>query len=419
MIDRPLRILHIDKFGSRSGGGAPTYLLDLVGRQRARGHDAQFLATEGPVDLDSRFRESFPRRIELNPPPSGLTQKVSTVATMIWSRTAAKLVADVLDEFRPDVVHCHNLYHQLSPSVLVPIRERGIRCVMTVHDYKLVCPTYQLTDGSGMHCEACVTGSVGNVVRKRCQSGSLVQSTVLMVESGIHRRLGSYDPVETFLCPSEYLAGLMRDAGFGSRVEHLPLGYDLTSTPVRTSPGRGIAFGGRLSAEKGVDHLIDAVALLPDVELTICGDGPERSALERKAASLLGDRVRFLGHVKRQTLLEVFRGAAVVAVPSVWAENQPISILDALACGVPVVSGNSAALRELVRPGVSGLPVDPRDHHQLADALAQFESNPDLQRTIGISARSFVEKRHELESHLLRLEQIYQDVDRGDGGNAK
>ena len=246
-----LRIVHVDKFASRSGGGAPSYLLDLVERQRTRGHEVDFLSTEGDVDTESKYRHLFPPRIVLDPPPSGVMAKLSTAGTMIWSKRAAQAMDEVLSDFEPDVVHCHNLYHQLSPSVLQPVRRRRIRTVLTVHDYKLVCPTYRLVDGHGQHCEACVSGSVLNVVRRRCQGGSRAQSAVLMLESGTHRRLNAYGPVGTFLCPSRYLAGLLGRSRYGSRALHLPLGYDVTGVTARERPGSGVVYGGRLSPEKG------------------------------------------------------------------------------------------------------------------------------------------------------------------------
>ena len=404
-----LRILHVDKFASRAGGGAPGYMLDLVARQRERGHAVEFLATEGVIDLETRYRHLFPRRITLDPPPSGTAARVGTAATMVWSRRAAVAMAAMLDDFRPDIVHCHNLYHQLSPSVLRSVARRRVPVVMTVHDYKLVCPTYRLIDGDGRHCERCVDGGVHHVLRQRCQSGSVAQSAVLMLESGLHRRFGAYDPIATFLCPSAYMADLFRRAGLGDRARHLPYGCDVSLIEPRTGTGSGVIFGGRLSPEKGVDHLIEAVALLDDVELTICGDGPTRAVLETQANRLLGNRVRFLGHVPRVQLLDLIRAAAVVAVPSVWAENQPLMVLDAMACAVPVVSGNSPALQEQVRAGVSGLTVDPHDHIAFAEALAQFVNDPQQQRAIGASARAFVVSRNDMDAHLAVLDQLYRE----------
>ena len=414
-MNRPLRVMHLDKFASRTGGGGTGFMLELVRRQRAHGHDVEYLATEGETDVETSLRHLFPRRPQFDPPPTGTRERITSAAHMIWSRSAAAAVQRAIDEFRPDVVHAHNLYHQLTPSVLRPLRRAGIPVVMTIHDFKLVCPTYRLVDGSGSHCEACVGSSplgVVNVVRRRCQGGSAVQSAVLMVESGLHRAIGAYDPVDAFLCPSAYMSELLRRGGHGDRVREVPYGYDLASIPARTEPGTGVVFAGRLSWEKGLDHLIEALTLLPEVELTVCGDGPQRAEWKALAADKLPGRARFLGHLDRAEVLERLRGAAVTAVPSVWAENQPLSIIEAMASGVPVVAGDAPALQEMVRPGITGLTADPRDPRALADALATFVHDPALQRRIATSARARAEEIHDMDRHLRRLDEIYDELRR-------
>ncbi len=407
----PLRILHIDKFASREdGGGAAGYMLDLVSRQRASGHRVEFLATEGITDLETELRRFFPPRRHFNPPPTGSVGKIASSAQMVWSRAAERSVEAAIAHFRPDIVHCHNIYHHLTPSILRPIQRAGTPIVMTVHDFKLVCPTYRLIDGSGQHCEACVEGSVINVVKRRCQNSSRIQSAVLMVESGIHRQVGAYDPVDVFICPSDYMAGLLRRRGLGGRVRHVPSGYDLETIAPRTEAGSGVVFVGRLSWEKGVDHLIESVALLDGVHLTVCGDGPQRADLERLAQDRIPGRVTFHGHLSRAEVLTELRRAAVCAVPSVWSENQPLTIIEAMACGVPVVSADVPALREMIVPGESGVTVDPTDHRALAAALEQFVIDPGLQRRLAVTARARAERVHDMTRHLDALTDIYAEL---------
>jgi glycosyltransferase involved in cell wall biosynthesis len=412
MSERPRRILHVDKFASRSGGGAPAYMLDLVRRQRARGHDVEFLATDGPTDLPTRYRSRFPARIELDPAPRHPRDQLRAVATMLWSRTAAASIAAVLDDFAPDVVHCHNLYHHLSPAVLAPIRTRGIRCVMTAHDYKLVCPTYRLVDGDGAHCTACVGGSVANVVRRRCQGGSVAKSSVLMLESGLHRRLGSYRGIDTLLCPSAFMAEQLRLGGYGDAVLHLPLGHDAAAIDAGTGCGAGVLYAGRLSREKGVHLLIDAMAQVSG-DLTICGDGPERAELERLGAERLGERMRFLGHVSHAVVLDQMRAAAVVVVPSTWAENQPLVVLDAMACGVAIVAGNTPALAELVEGSGAGVCVNAADSGALSRAIASFVDDQAAAAAAGRRGRSYVLDHHDMDRHLDALDREYRLADCG------
>ncbi|MPY92474.1 MAG: glycosyltransferase, partial [Acidimicrobiia bacterium] len=279
-----MRILHVDKFLRRQGGAAG-YMLDVAALQRRAGHDVDFFAMQHPANLPATYEDQFPPFVQLDPPPRGALARAGTVATMVWSGRAARCLAEVVDDFRPDVVHLHNVYHQLSPSILRPLQRRGIPVVMTVHDYKLVCPSYRLLDQDGL-CDACVGAGplLTAPVRRRCKDGSIGASAVLALESSLHRLLGAWRPVSRFIAPSAFLASTLRRGGFpADEVVHLPNFVDADAIEARHGPGEGFVFVGRLSGEKGVDIAVRAVGQLPGARLTVAGDGPERAALEALA----------------------------------------------------------------------------------------------------------------------------------------
>ena len=140
-----MRILHVNKFLYRRGG-AEAYMEDLADLQVAAGHTVSFFGMAHPLNTHLEYASHYPRDIEFEPPPAQLSERVRGVARMLYSTSASKGMDAVLSEFRPDVVHLHNIYHQLSPSVLRPIARRRIPAVMTLHDYKLACPTYRFLD---------------------------------------------------------------------------------------------------------------------------------------------------------------------------------------------------------------------------------------------------------------------------------
>ena len=184
-----MRILHVNKFLHRRGG-AEAYMLDLAEAQRAEGHDVGFFAMQHPENDGDVNDDLFPARMELNPPPEGLAARVRTAGQIIYRPDARAGMDAVLDRVRPDVVHLHNIYHQLSPSILRPVKKRGIAAVMTLHDYKLACPTYQFLDADGKICEACLPGKFRNATRKRCNQGSLAGSALATIELSVHRATG-------------------------------------------------------------------------------------------------------------------------------------------------------------------------------------------------------------------------------------
>nr|MDT0658531.1 glycosyltransferase [Micromonospora sp. DSM 115978] len=404
-----MRVLHVNKFLHRRGG-AEGYLLDLADLQRAAGDEVGYFGMAHPDnEPDLPYAAHFPPYLELDPPPAGLRRGVGAAARMVWSPASRRGLARVIADFRPDVLHLHNIYHQLSPSVLAAARVAGVPCVLTLHDYKLACPSYQLLD-RGTVCHACVTAGPLMAARRRCKGGSLTASTLLAVESWLHRELRLYDPVQVFVSPSRFLAGVMRRAGvFPERLAVVNHFVDTGAVPVKQRPGGGVLYAGRLSTEKGVDVLIQAAAGLPaGVPVEVAGDGPAAPALRELAQRVAPGRIRFHGRLDKPRLQALIRAAAVVAVPSRWHENQPMAVLEAYASGVPVVGTDLGGLPELITPGVDGEIVTADDPAALGAALRTLVADPDRAYLMGRTARDRIERDFTPGGHLDRLRELYQ-----------
>jgi glycosyltransferase involved in cell wall biosynthesis len=405
-----VRILHVNKFLYRKGG-AESYMLDLAALQARAGHEVEFFAMAHPENLPARFGERFPSHIELEPPPPSLAGKLRGAGRVLWSTAARRGMTEVVEAFAPDVVHLHNIYHQLSPSILDPLRRLGIPAVMTLHDYKLACPNYQFLD-HGAPCQACLDGGFSQAVRRRCKGGSLPASALCAAESWVHRRTGAYSPVGRFISPSRFLADRMARAGvFPDRLRCVPHFIDLSDLAPKQEPGGDVVFAGRLSAEKGVDTLIAALGRLgPGAVLQVAGEGPEGDSLRAMADDLAPGRVVFHGRLGKADVQSLLRSACVVAVPSRWYENQPMIVLEALGLGVPVVASDIGGLPELVEPGLNGALVPPDDDERLAAELAELLEQPGHALAMGRAGRAEVAWGHSPEVHLERLEDIYQEA---------
>jgi glycosyltransferase involved in cell wall biosynthesis len=402
-----LRILHVNKFLYRRGG-AEGYMLDLADLQLGAGHEVAFFGMDHPENPPRPYQEHFRPYAQLEPPPDGVGRRLAAAAQMVYSPAGRKGIDRLVRSFRPDVAHLHNIYHQLSPSVLRPLAERGIPAVLTLHDYKLICPSYQLLD-HGQVCEACLGGHFHHAVLRRCKDGSLGASTVVAVESALHRLTRAYGSVGVFISPSRFLAGKLRQAGvYPDRLEVLDHFVDTATIAAKPAPGGQIVFAGRLSSEKGVDVLLEAVARLGrGAELDVAGDGPERARLEALALQHAPGQVRFHGRIPKSRLLDLVRSAAVVAVPSRWHENQPMVVLEAFACGVPVVTTDLGGLPELIEPERDGKVVPADQPGALADALRGLLADRDRAFAMGRAARDKAERRFAPERHLGQLERLY------------
>lgn len=409
-----MRILHINKFLYRRGG-AEGYMLDVAAAQQRDGHEVAFFGMDHPENTVGDFAACFPSRLELQPPPGTLTGRARGVGRMLWSVSAARGIEAVLDAFRPDVAHLHNIYHHLSPSILKPLARRRVPTVMTLHDYKLACPTYNFLD-HGEVCEACLGGRFHQALWRRCQDGSVVRSGVLALELGLHTATRAYARVGLFLCPSHFLAAKMTQAGiFPDRMRQHPLFVDTNAIAAAGRPGRGVVYAGRLSAEKGADTLIDAVGELGGGYgcLEIAGDGPERARLARRAEDRAPGRVRFHGALAKTDLYALIRSAAALVLPSRCYENQPMSVLEAFACGVPVIGTDLGGTPELIEPDVDGTVVPPNDPGALAAALRRVLDDPARGFAMGRAARAKAEQQFSPERHLAGLEDVYSEVASG------
>jgi glycosyltransferase involved in cell wall biosynthesis len=405
-----VRILHVNKFLYRKGG-AEGYMEDLAALQEEAGHTVEYWGMEHPENTHLGLDGTLAPFMELEHPPGGLPDRARMVGRMVWNRRAEQGMAEAIRRFRPDVAHLHNVYHQLSPSILKPLAGAGVPVVLTLHDYKLVCPTYQFLD-QGEICTRCVGRRFWNAPLTRCRDGSLLASTTMALDISIHTLLRSYGRVDAFICPSGFLAGQMA-AGkvFPDRLHVIRHFVDLAGVAPKPQPGGHVVLAGRLSHEKGADVAVRAMARLGDgAHLHIAGDGPDRAALEALAAREAPGRVTFHGRLTRHRLLDLLRESSVAVVPSVWHENQPMAVLEALAVGLPVVGTELGGVPELVAPGVDGELVPHGDPDALAAALGPLLADPDRAFAMGRAGRAKIEREFPPALHLERVHGLYQTI---------
>jgi glycosyltransferase involved in cell wall biosynthesis len=387
-------------------------MLDLADLQRSAGHTVELWGMSHPENVGSlALRRTFAPFIELEPPPGGL-KRLTASARMIWSAASRRGMERALESFQPDVVHLHNIYHQLSPSILAPIRRKGVPSVMTLHDYKLACPSYQMLN-HGRMCDLCVTGGTWHAAVERCKGDSRGASAVLAVESGIHRALHSYSSIDIMVAPSQFLCDVMSRAGFDADRLRVVSNVVQVQPQVRPPPSRptgsaSFVFAGRLNHEKGLDTLIRAVELCrDDISVQVAGEGPERLSSEQLASRRSPGRVHFLGRLDKSALMTRVAGAVALVVPSRWYENQPMTVLEAFAVGVPVIASDLGGLPELVTDGQEGLLVPHNDPHALAAAMTRLADDQVLAYRMGQAAQQRFVGEFTATGHVRAISEVY------------
>lgn len=406
-----MRVIQANKYHFVKGG-ADRYYLDLVAGQSRHGHDVAVLTMAHPRNLDLPHGSVQMPEVDYHAPMSW-GRKVREGSRVVFSLAAYGLAKQQVRSHRPDVVHLHNIYHQISPSIIWAFRRSRIPMVMTVHDYKLVCPGYIL-HSAGEICERCRHRAFHHAIARRCVLASREASTVAAVESSLHHAIGTYRGVSLFLCPSRFMLEKLAEFGIPrQRLRHVP--YHLPSRDfVATAPpesGRCV-FAGRLSREKGLFTLLAAMRRLSGRPLTldIVGEGPLRTELEAAAAAWCPGRVRFLGYLQGAALRQAVCGADFAVLPAEYYENLPYGILEPFAYGRPVVASRVGGIPELVRDGDTGRLFEMGNDADLADALAWMSAPATDRAALGRGARAQIDTVHDEARHLADLDAIYREV---------
>jgi glycosyltransferase involved in cell wall biosynthesis len=402
-----MKILLVNKFVYPKGG-ADCHVLDLARLLEEQGHEVSLFGMRHPKNPSWPDDDLFVSFMDFEH-PRNFEEKLRGFGRLLYSFEAKRKFGALLDRRKPDVIHVHNIYHQISPAILSEAKKRHIPVVMTLHDLKLLAPNYLLYH-DGKVCEITKPDRFFRAVNHRCVKGSRLGSLACALETWLHRRLGLYaKSVDAFVSPSQFHTEKLREYKVPmKRLEVIPNFFSTRTLP-RTSDQGYALYAGRLSDEKGVTVLLDAWKYLPNVPMKIAGDGPLEGELKRLVRELNLTNVEFLGHLSSAELDLVIAGARMILVPSVCYENQPLAILEAFQFGKPVVASRIGGIPELVQDNVNGKLVAPGDAKALAEAVAKLWSDAPLREAMSkanlAKATEFTHE-HYLESIIPLYEEL-------------
>jgi glycosyltransferase involved in cell wall biosynthesis len=329
--------------------------------------------------------------------------KLATSA--VWSRSAERRVRAALAAHRPQVMHVHNTFAAASPSIYAAAAVCGVPVVQALHNYRLVCPA-ATTFRDGHSCTDCVGRRLPwpSVVHS-CVRGSRAQSLVAATTLGVHRALGTFRRgIDTYVVGTSFQRQLMVDGGVpAERIRVIP--NFLEPDPGAGRGARtGVLYVGRLAEEKGIATLLRAAEFIPG-SVTVVGDGPLTPLVHEAAAA---GYVKYLGPLWSGDMRDQLRGAAALAVPSIWFEGFPMVVVEAFAAGTPVIASRIGSLAVIVEDGVTGLLTEPGNTDQLGERFAWVVDHPDELEGFGVRARQEYELRYRGAEHLEALLDIYQ-----------
>ncbi len=371
-----MKILMVNKF-LYPRGGSESYMLYLAEHLKKIGHEVEFFGMYDEKNTVGNSPGLYTQNMDFH--SKGLARFLYPFK-IVYSFEAKKKIMQVIDAFKPDIVHMNNINFQLTPSIIYGIKKKGIPLVQTVHDYQMICPNHLLYNfEKNTPCEKCVRGSHMNCIKNKCIHGSGVKSIIGVIEAKFYSWLKTYKKVDLFVCPSNFLENKLLSAkeyykGKTKTIHNFIDKEKFAGNSRKEEPY--IVYVGRLSKEKGIENIAGAAKLLPEYNFVVAGSGPDEELLKDI------QNIKLAGFLTGDELTKLVGNAKVLLLPSVCYENCPLSILEAHCMGVPVVTMNSGGMAELVKDGVTGTLVKEPTPDGIAQKLRETIENEDYYNTL-------------------------------------
>jgi glycosyltransferase involved in cell wall biosynthesis len=384
-----LRILIVNKY-VRVTGGSDVHCLELAEGLRERGHEVTFLSTADDRNLDQRGIFVPPTVTNDTRGQVSGARAAAVAGQALWNTSAAASARELVASFRPDIVHVHKLYPQLSVAPVVVASHLGIPIIQTIHDYEFISAS-ALDD----------TGSWRD--RNEEQIGYRALNTLLY---GV-KHLVHAPRVDSWISISRSIGNLYNERGIATTV--IPhFARPFTETLPSFAERAGVLFIGRLSEEKGLRHVLGLPSQLPaGPPILIAGDGPLLEEVQR--ATKLFPSLTYLGQLDRKAVAQQLASARIVIMPSLWQEPAGLVALEAMVAGTPLIVYDSGGLAEYVTDADAGIIVVP-SATLLAEAITSLYDDRKTWEKFSANARVGVQRDHTRPVYLDRLEKVYADA---------
>lgn len=408
-----MRILLVNKY-HYVRGGSETYYFGLAELLRKAGHEVLFFAMQDERNVPCTESDFFVSNVDFNADLS-VGQKFKAGLRMVYSTEAKRKLERLIIEKRPDIIHI-NLFHRvMTASIVDAAKKYHIPVVFTMHDLNCICPNHTMLD-HGEICEACLKGNYLNCVKRVCFKDSRMKCLMAAVESEYNKLSGLYNKIDAFITPSAFYKRKLEESGIThSRIMHLK-NFLPSEMEYRVQGSRGeyILYYGRLSWEKGILTLIQAMQHLQGVKLKIVGVGPEKERIEEEIEKL-GQResIELVGFKKGVELWTYVDNCACVVVPSEWYEASGYTACEAQARGKPVVATDAGGLAENILDGETGFICGMKDPQKLALSIQKVLTMSDAQyEEMANKAVEYAKAMFDSYKYVDQVEKIYLSVRR-------
>jgi glycosyltransferase involved in cell wall biosynthesis len=333
-------------------------------------------------------------------------RRMNLVKNIAWSDDTKQELAHLLRDEKPQIVHVHNTFMMMSPSVFAACREAGVPVVQTLHNYRLFCPAANFVR-NGKPCEECVEHTLLRGIQYGCyrQSRAATATVALMLQ--IQRKRDMFADLHVAL--TDFSRNKFIACGIPADKVSVKPNFVYPDPQARTEAGSHAVVVGRLSEEKGLHTLLIAwKRLRTRIPLSIVGEGSLLQQLQQKVSGLKLSGVTFHGRLTHDKTLQMIKSARFLIVPSECYENFPMGIAEAFACGVPVLCSDLGGMREIVAEGRTGLRFAAGNSIDLATKVEWAWSHQPEMAAMGTNARREYQAKYTAEKNYPLLMEIYR-----------
>lgn len=301
-------------------------------------------------------------------------------ACSLWNIPVNWEVREKINQFEPDIVHIHNWHFAFGPLIIRGIHKLGIPVLLTLHNYRLLCPSGTLFYNEKIFLESLNQKFPWKAIKLGVYRNSIVQTFWLAFIVYFHKKIGTWNMVDRFITLTGFAQNLF--------IEHLPeisaskfvekanfvkdCGFTLNTSPK-------FLFIGRLSEEKGIGVILKVFSS-STLTLQIVGAGPEQQEVEKYASA--NANINYLGSLKKELVLKEMKDCTALIFPSIWYEGMPMTIIEALSSGTPVIASDLGSMKTMITHGYNGLLFNPNDPKDLAAKIDYWNDLTAEQKTV-------------------------------------
>ncbi len=415
-----MKIIQINKFFFLKGG-SEKYFFDLSNLLAKNGHSVIAWSVRHKNNFRAANENDFAPDSDFSKKENLLKElkKPAKLFRLFWNWPAKRKLEKVIKRERPALAHLHNIFSQLSPSIIFSLKKHHIPVIMTLHDYKMFCPNYTFFS-QGQACFDCLTnGHYRQAIKKKCVKSSYFKSIGGYLESKWHKDiLKTAEQIDFFIAPSRFMEEQALKWGIPqekiSRVSNFietDEGLDGEKLNSKEGPAYFLFFG-RLSREKGIDFLIEsfktAASELGEIKLKIAGEGPEKEKIEK---AIKGHRnIELIGVKKGRKLKDIISQSLAIIAPSLWPENFPYTVLESYALAKPVIASRVGGLEEMIDEEKTGLLFSLGDQKELAKKIIWAANNQKETAIMGKRGLKKAKEEYYSQKHYQKILSIYERV---------